>query len=122
MHGTLRKAGAVACLEGVRTPSLVARKVMDETDHILLVGRDARRFARNMGFKIERDLNTDKSRRLWLEWKRRADPEHYPSPKDRARVWHKAGMQMAKEGLIDPEHFYGTINCNGLSTKGEVAG
>src|SRR5207247_3064851 len=53
MHGPLKRAGAVACLEGVRTPSLVAKKVMDETDHHLLVGKDAQRFAKNMGFKIE---------------------------------------------------------------------
>src|ERR1700687_2616013 len=55
MHGPLKRAGAVACIEGVRTPSLVAKKVMDETDHHLLVGKDAQRFARNMGFKIEDD-------------------------------------------------------------------
>jgi N4-(beta-N-acetylglucosaminyl)-L-asparaginase len=122
MHGTLKKAGAVACLEGVRTPSSVARKVMDETDHILLVGKDAQRFARNLGFKIEKDLNTEKSRKLWLDWKRRTDPEHYPNRKDRAHAWHQAGMQMVKEGKIDPDHFYGTINCNGLNSKGDLAG
>jgi len=122
MHGPSRKAGAVACLEGVRTPSLVAQKVMDETDHVLLVGKDAQRFARNMGFKIERDLNTEKSRKLWLDWKHRTDPEHYPNPKDRADAWHKSGTAMVKEGLIDPGHFYGTINCNGLNAKGELAG
>jgi len=72
MHGPLKRAGAVACLEGVRTPSLVAKKVMEETDHHLLVGRDAQHFAHDMGFKIERDLNTEHSRGLWLEWKRRA--------------------------------------------------
>ncbi len=84
MHGPRKRAGAVACLEGVRTPSLVAKAVMEQTDHHLLVGRDARRFARNLGFKIEADLNTEKSRMLWLEWKRRIDPDHYLSPKDRA--------------------------------------
>src|SRR5713101_7487763 len=45
MHGPLKRAGAVACLEGVRTPSLVAKKVMEQTDHHLLVGQDAQRFA-----------------------------------------------------------------------------
>jgi N4-(beta-N-acetylglucosaminyl)-L-asparaginase len=74
MHGPLKRAGAVACLEGVRTPSLVARKVMDETDHVLLVGKDAQNFAREMGFTIEDDLNTPRSRQQWLEWKRRTDP------------------------------------------------
>src|SRR5436305_774218 len=41
MHGPKRRAGAVAALEGVRTPSLVARAVMEDTDHHLLVGKDA---------------------------------------------------------------------------------
>jgi N4-(beta-N-acetylglucosaminyl)-L-asparaginase len=122
MDGTLKKAGAVACLEGVRTPSRVAKKVMEETDHVLLVGKDAQSFARQMGFKIEDDLNTEKSRRLWLEWKRRTDPEHYPDAKKRADAWHRAGLKMVKEGLIDAEHFYGTINCNGINAKGELAG
>ncbi len=122
MHGTLKKAGAVACLEGVRTPSLVARKVMEVTDHLLLVGQGAQQFARNLGFKIEDDLNTEKSRRLWLEWKRRTDPEHYPRSKDRAEAGWRAARQMVAEGLVDPDHFYGTINCNGLSPKGELAG
>src|SRR5882724_4117304 len=49
MHGTLKRAGAVACLEGVRTPSKVAQLVMDQTDHHLLVGKGAQDFARNMG-------------------------------------------------------------------------
>ena len=61
MHGPLKRAGAVGCLEGVRTPSLVAKKVMEETDHHLLVGKDAQRFARTFGFKIEDDLNSEKS-------------------------------------------------------------
>jgi len=122
MDGNLKKAGAVACLEGVRTPSQVAKKVMQETDHVLLVGKDAQSFARQMGFKIEDDLNTEKSRRLWLEWKRRTDPDHYPDAKKRADAWHRTGLEMVKEGLIDPDHFYGTINCNGLNSKGEIAG
>jgi N4-(beta-N-acetylglucosaminyl)-L-asparaginase len=122
MHGPRKRAGAVACLEGVRTPSLVAKKVMEETDHHLLVGRDARRFARNIGFKIEEDLNTEKSRKLWLEWKRRTDPSHYLDPKARAEAWRRAGLGMVAEGLIDPDHSYGTINCNGVNAKGEVCG
>jgi len=64
MHGPLKRAGAVAALEGVRTPSLVAKAVMDNTDHHLLVGQGAQSFARHMGFKIEDDLNTEGSRKL----------------------------------------------------------
>ena len=122
MHGPRKRAGAVACLEGVRTPSLVAQKVMDYTDHHLIVGQDAQRFARGMGFKIEDDLNTERSRNLWLEWKRRTDPLHYLDPSKREAALREVDRQMFAEGLIDPHHFYGTINCNGVNAKGEICG
>jgi N4-(beta-N-acetylglucosaminyl)-L-asparaginase len=122
MHGPLKRAGAVACIEGVRTPSLVAQKVMQETDHQLLVGRGAQQFARLLGFKIEDDLSTEKSRKLYLEWKRRVDPEHYLDPKRRADAGARAAMSMIADGLIDPLHYFGTINCNGINAKGELAG
>jgi N4-(beta-N-acetylglucosaminyl)-L-asparaginase len=122
MHGPKKRAGSVACLEGVRTPSLVAKAVMEQTDHLLLVGRDAQKFARQLGFKVEDDLNTEKSRKLWLEWKRRTDAEHYPDPKARAAAWDRVRAEMIAEGSIHPEHAFGTINCNAINSKGELAG
>src|SRR5262249_60701662 len=71
MHGPKKRAGAVAAIEGVRTPSQVALAVMEFTDHHLIVGKGAQTFARDMGFKIEDDLNTENSRKKWLQWKRR---------------------------------------------------
>jgi N4-(beta-N-acetylglucosaminyl)-L-asparaginase len=122
MHGPLKRAGGVAGIEGVRTPSLVAYKVMQETDHHLIVGEGAQVFARNMGFKIEADLNTEESRKTWLEWKRRTDPLHYLDPIKRDAAMRKVEFDMMTEGLIDPNHFYGTINCNGVNAKGDVCG
>ena len=55
MHGPKKRAGGVAAIEGVRNPSLVAKAVLESTDHHLLVGKGAQSFARNMGFKIEDD-------------------------------------------------------------------
>jgi N4-(beta-N-acetylglucosaminyl)-L-asparaginase len=122
MHGPGKRAGGVAEIEGVRTPSQVARRVMDETDHHLLVGKGAQDFARAMGFTIEADLNTESSRQKWLEWKRRTDPLHYLSPKDRQHAYRRIAMDMIAEGLIDRDHYYGTINCNGINAKGEICG
>src|SRR3954463_13747903 len=122
MHGPRKQAGAVAALEGVRTPSLVAKAVLEQTDHHLLVGKGAQDFARSLGFKIEDDLNTASSRRLWLEWKRRIDPSHYLDPQKRSAAGFAAAQQMAREGLIRPEHLWGTINCDGVNAKGEVCG
>src|SRR5262245_51910439 len=122
MHGPKKRAGAVGGLEGVRTPSLVAKAVMENTDHHLIVGEGAQKFARNMGFKIEDDLNTDNSRRQWLEWKRRSDPAHYLDPKKRAEAGRKAALEMYAEGLIREENLHGTINCDGINAKGEICG
>lgn len=122
MHGPTKRAGAVGALEGVRTPSLVAKAVMENTDHHLLVGKDAQTFARNMGFTIEDDLNTEESRRIWLEWKRRTDPGHYLDPKRREALQLEVMQQMVDEGLVQERHVYGTINCDGINAKGEICG
>jgi N4-(beta-N-acetylglucosaminyl)-L-asparaginase len=75
-----------------------------------------------LGFKIEDDLNTDTSRKLWLEWKRRIDPQHYVDPSKRSDAMQKATEEMISEGLIKAHHLYGTINCNGINSKGEICG
>lgn len=121
-HGPKRWAGGVAALEGVRTPSLVAKAVMENTDHHLLAGKGAQDFARGMGFTIEDDLNTERSRQLWLEWMRRVDPGHYLDPSKRSQRGYDVGLEMVRQGLIDEHAFWGTINCNGISPTGEIAG
>ncbi len=125
MHGPRRRAGGVAALEGVRTPSTVGQAVMDQTDHHVLVGPGAQAFARNMGFEVESDFNTDRSRRMWLEWKRRTDPGHYLDP-DRADARREVGDQRRAEAFgpddDDADERYGTINCNGISRGGQICG
>jgi N4-(beta-N-acetylglucosaminyl)-L-asparaginase len=64
----------------------VAHAVLEQTDHHLLVGHGAQDFARKLGFKVEDDLNTDNSRKKWLEWKRRIDPGHYLDPAKRTEA------------------------------------
>jgi N4-(beta-N-acetylglucosaminyl)-L-asparaginase len=133
MHGPKRRAGAVAAIEGVRTPSLVARAVADYTDNHLLAGRGAQEFARAMGVTIEADLNTERSRRLWLEWRRRVDPERWldpNSPSRRPPAAHpefaeraiEAGKSMVRDGLIPEGSFWGTINCDGINANGDICG
>jgi N4-(beta-N-acetylglucosaminyl)-L-asparaginase len=112
----------VGALEGVRTPSLVAKAVLENTDHHLIVGKGAQEFARNMGFKIEDDLNTENSRKKWLEWKRRSDPDHYLDPKKRVAAGHRVALEMLAEGKLREENLHGTINCDGINAKGEICG
>ena len=122
MHGPKKQAGGVAALEGVKTPSLVAKAVMQHTDHHLLVGKGAQEFARNMGYAIEADLNTENSREMWLDWRRRIDPEHYLDPVKREIAGRNAAIEMISEGLIPKKEYYGTINCNGINSKGDLCG
>jgi len=68
MHGPTQRAGAVGCLEGIKTPSEVAKLVLKYTNHIMLVGEGAKKFALSYGFK-EEDLLTPESRQIWLTWR-----------------------------------------------------
>ena len=61
------RCGAVAALEDILHPVSVARKVMEETPHVMLVGEGARQFAIEQGFELT-NLLTDASERAWREW------------------------------------------------------
>lgn len=68
MHGPTHKSGAVACIENIKNPAAVALLVLKRTDHCLIVGEGAKRFAISNGFK-EEDLMTDRTRALWMRWR-----------------------------------------------------
>ena len=105
MHGPTKRAGAVGALEGIATPSLVAKAVMDYTDHIMLVGEGAKRFALEMGFK-EQNLLTEKSRQMWLRWKARLNPnDNWLDHDDDVKVAFTTG----------------TINMNAVTPTGDIA-
>ena len=81
MYGPTHRAGAVAALRNIKNPSKVARLVMERTDHVLLVGEGALKFARAHGFK-EEDLLTERSREAWLRWKETmSDVDNWFPPK-----------------------------------------
>jgi N4-(beta-N-acetylglucosaminyl)-L-asparaginase len=129
MHGPTKRAGAVGCLEGIATPSLVAKAVMDYTDHILLVGSDAKRFALKMGFK-EQELLTEKSRAEWIRWKTRLngnDAWLEPSGRAGSPTTNPAARRNpdgGKELEYDDQgvaHTWGTINMNAVDANGDLS-
>lgn len=105
MHGPTRRAGAVGCLEDIATPSLVAKAVMDYTDHILLVGSDAKKFALEMGFK-ETQLLTERTRQDWLRWRARLNPND---------------AYLDYDGTVDIKFTTGTINMNAVNANGDIS-
>jgi len=121
MHGDGRRAAGVAVLEGVATAAAVAHRVMLDTPHHLLAGAGAQAFARSRGFPVVADLNSERSRGLWREWKRRVDARQ-PSDVDRASVGYAIGLEMSREGLIDRNHLWGTIACCGMGPTGSIGG
>ena len=108
MHGPTHNAGCVASLRNIKNPSKVARLVMERTDHVLIVGEGALRFAKAHGFK-EEELLTDKSRAIWLRWKENLnkDDDWFP-PSDE------------KGGKI--ESTTGTITCCAVDLAGNISG
>jgi N4-(beta-N-acetylglucosaminyl)-L-asparaginase len=120
MHGPTKRAGAVAALEDIATPSLVAKAVMDYTDNIMLVGAGAKKFALEMGFK-EQNLLTEKSRRDWLRWKACLNPAD--SWLD-ARSDSLRSPQTASIPFDHPLHVKfttGTINMNAVNAAGDIS-
>ncbi len=64
--------GAVLAMQNIANPILVARKVMEETPHVMLAGKGAEQFAYEMGFK-KTNLLTEKSKQDWVEWKKTSE-------------------------------------------------
>jgi len=108
MDGPTHNCGSVASLEGIKTPCSVARLVMERTDHIMLVGPGAQKFAIMHGFKIE-NLLTEKARLRWLRWKENiSDKDDWLPPADGVGY--------------DGKRTTGTINVFGIDAKSNVVG
>ncbi len=139
IHGPSRRGGAVGYLRNIKTPSKVAQKIAFETDHMMLVGEGALRFAKAFGFK-EEDLLTDESRTQWLIWKRNLrDPngntfwkpgvDGPPPPPQKAaeleqlkKLFPQYGEEFLEEALANAQHPpHGTINCIALNERGEMS-
>src|SRR5436853_6711481 len=127
MHGPTKRAGAVGCLEDIATPSLVAKAVMDYTDHIFLVGAGAKKFALEMGFK-EQNLLTEETRKIWLRWKAGLNPNDNwldLPPRDSAATRRPAPTEDGLELHVEYDvrgvaRTYGTINMNAVTPAGDI--
>lgn len=115
MHGPTGRGGAVASLRNIKNPSKVARLVMERTDHVLIVGEGALRFAKAHGFK-EENLLTEESRAAWLRWKENL------STKDDWLPPHDVDSKDIGEGIRSAIRNYGTINCDAIDLKGNISG
>ena len=102
-------AGAVAALRRVKNPILVARKVMEETDHVMLAGEGAQRFARVMGFP-DHDPVTPARRADWEEKRRHLD-----------EILGKHSLKMRRFLKQHPEYAGGTVGAAAVGKDGTLA-
>jgi N4-(beta-N-acetylglucosaminyl)-L-asparaginase len=130
MHGPTRRAGAVGALKKVKNASLVAKCIMEKTDHIFLVGDGATRFAIAEGFE-PMDLLTPKSREAWLRWKAKSSqfwapgidsPNwKYPATAENLDTPEKRELEAwYRQVVMHPPT--GTINCLAVDAKGDISG
>ena len=115
MHGPSGRGGGVASLRNIKNPSKVAKTVMERTDHVLLVGEGALRFAKAHGFK-EENLLTDEAREIWLKWKETLSNQDDWLPP------HDINTIDIGEGPRKWERIAGTINCDAIDLKGNISG
>jgi len=110
MHGPSHRAGSVAGLQGIRYPAQVARLVMEQSPHVLLVGENARQFAINHGFKTENMLSP-RAQDIWLNW----------------RKFKETGAELDPDFEIPKGYLQffkttGTLTCLALDRNGNVSG
>src|SRR6266545_1901743 len=108
MDGRTLNCGAVAGLENIRHPAALARRVMERTPHILLVGEGARWFALQEGFSLE-NLNTPESLTEWNRRRPGAKPGR-PAPRQ------------APNPAGEPPFSHDTVTVLGLDQKGSLGG
>jgi N4-(beta-N-acetylglucosaminyl)-L-asparaginase len=133
MHGPTRRAGSVASIRDFKNPSLIARVVMEKTNHVMLAGEGAGRFAQMQGFD-RMNLLTEGSRMAWLAWKASRTEDWAPgldSPE-----WKEHVAEFMDPKLSEPDRtqmaawlhdvvFHpptGTINCLAVNEKGDISG
>jgi L-asparaginase / beta-aspartyl-peptidase len=109
MESLEARAGSVSGLQRAKNPILVARKVMEETDHVMLTGDGAQRFARVMGFP-DHDPITPERRADWFDKRNRLD-----------EVLGKHALKMRRFLQDHPEYAGGTVGAAAVDSRGVLA-
>jgi N4-(beta-N-acetylglucosaminyl)-L-asparaginase len=126
MHGPTGRAGSVASVRRIKNVARLAKTVMEKTNHVMIVGEGARRFAVAEGFE-EMNLLTEHARLLWLAWKASASLNWRPgidSPEWKEHVssifsGEPAKIAYAERVIAHPPT--GTIPCMAVNEKGDLS-
>lgn len=117
MDGRTLKAGAIGALKGYKHPIAVARKVMEELPHVVLVGAGAARFAAEMGFSYE-NLLTPEAEEVYKQGLSGALP---PDKRDWLTGGIEGNLARLTHLTADPERAAGTVNFIAQDRNGDIA-
>lgn len=109
MTGPGHQAGSVAGMQNIVHPISVARRVMEKTKHVLLVGEGAKKFAIEQGFE-QKELTTAQQREQWEAWKKKNKAE-------RTKIDEKQHDTIAMVGIDEKGDVYGGCSTSGLGYK-----
>jgi N4-(beta-N-acetylglucosaminyl)-L-asparaginase len=127
MHGPTHRAGSVGAVHRIKNVAKLAKCVMENTNHVMIVGDGARRYAVDQGFE-EMNLLTEHSRKIWLAWKASTSFNWRPgtdSPEWKEHIGRIFDYDLEKIAYAErmialPKT--GTINCLAVNAKSEVSG
>jgi N4-(beta-N-acetylglucosaminyl)-L-asparaginase len=126
MHGPTGRAGSVAAVRRIKNVARLAQTVMERTNHLMIVGDGARRFAVAQGFE-EQNLLTENSRKIWLAWKASTSFNWRPGIDSPEWKEHLSSLfdgdpekiAFAEQVIADPPT--GTIPCMAINEKGDIS-
>src|SRR5881394_963344 len=126
MHGPTHRAGSVASVRRIKNVARLAKTVMENTNHIMIVGDGARRFAVAEGFE-EMNLLTEHSRKIWLAWKAKSSLNWRPGIDSPEWKEHMATLfdgdqeKIAYAERVIAHPPTGTIPCMAVDAKGDIS-
>lgn len=110
MVGSTLEIGAVAAVENIKNPILLAYQVMKETNHVLMIGEGAEKLAWALGFEKYNPITPERLKQWELARKKLLE---YPPPER---------LKKLKELIVThPELLKGTVGCVVLDDSGEIA-
>lgn len=109
--------GSVACLERIKHPISVARKVMENTPHVMLVGQGAQQFALSQGFTLEKEGLSESAEREYKKWLQKSE---YKPGINRENKENQIASAPAR--LSDGSWNHDTIGMIALDANGNLSG
>src|SRR6202040_4021080 len=126
MHGPTHRPGPGASVRRIKNVARLAKTVMERTNHVMIVGDGARRFAVAEGFE-EMNLLTEHSRKIWLAWKAKSSFNWRPGIDSPEWKEHISGIfdgdekQIAYAERVIAHPPTGTIPCMAVDSNGDIS-